>query len=290
MPEELAVGAIGDLVGGGVATEAAGLGISDLAAAGIGGEALGAGTGGLAAGFDLLGGETAVNAGASAVPLAGGAELGGAAGAASLVNGGGGGSNPLDFNQSIADATGAFDQAASAGVFNSFGAPLAGAGPTGGFSFPSISQIGSGFNIASSLYGMDQASQLKKLAMLQANKATPWQSAGGGDLAAQQLLALLSGKTDVSSLPGYKAGEQAVTRQGAANGWLGSGNMMAALKDYGSNFYNNAVTQLGGLAGAQFNPATSGSLALNGATNSAALNLAAMSNINKTIETQPAWR
>ena len=244
-----------------------------------GGATAGAGTGGLAAGFDLLGGETAVNAAASAGPLAGGAELG-AAGAGASALSGGNGDPQFASEDSILD-------------FSAPGAAPLGAQPAGGpggSSFPSISQLGSGLNIASSLYGMDQASQLKKLALAQANKATPWQTAGGGDMAAQQLMALLSGKTDVSTLPGYGAGLQAVQRSGAANGWLGSGNMMAALQQYGGNFYNNAVSQLAGLSGANFNPVSAGSLTTSGATNSAALNLAAMSNINKTIETQPAWK
>ena len=50
----------------------------------------------------------------------------------------------------------------------------------------------------------------------------------------------------------------------ASQGYQNSGNMMAALQDYGGNFYNNAVTQLGGLAGAGYNPAGAGQLAIQG--------------------------
>ena len=159
--------------------------------------------------------------------------------------------------------------------------PLTGAA----LSFPTLSQLGSGMNIATGLYGISQAEQMKKLAMAQANKSTPWQSGGGGDLATQQLMALLSGKTDISAMPGYKAGEQAVQRSMAAQGYQGSGNMMAALNQFGGKFYNDAVTQLSGLSGAQFNPVSSGQLAVTGAQNAANQNLAAMSMINKTIET-----
>ncbi len=211
----------------------------------------------------------------------------GAGGAASLAGGEGGTSfgGPEAPASSVVENGG--PQWTSEDSILDFAAPTAtplGAQPAGGpgFSWPTLSQIGAGGNIASALYGMDQASAMKKLALMQANKSTPWQSAGGGDLAAQQLMALISGKTDVSTLPGYAAGKQAVERSGAANGWLGSGNMMAALQKFGGDFYNNAVSQLSGLAGAQFNPVSGGSLALGGARDSAALNLAAMSQINKS--------
>lgn len=159
--------------------------------------------------------------------------------------------------------------------------PLTGAA----LSFPTLSQLGSGMNIATGIYGMSQAEQMKRLAMAQANKASPWQSGGGGDLATQQLMALISGKTDVSAMPGYKAGEQAVQRSMAAQGYQGSGNMMAALNQFGGKFYNDAVTQLSGLAGVGFNPVSSGQLAVTGGQNAATQNLAAMSLINKTLET-----
>lgn len=162
--------------------------------------------------------------------------------------------------------------------------PVGVAPAASGFSFPSLSQVGTGLNIGSALYGMTQADQMKRLAMMQANKASPWQTAGGADLASQQLMALLSGQTDISTMPGYKAGEQAVQRSMAAQGYQGSGNMMAALQQYGGNFYNNAVSQLGQLSGAQFNPASSGTLAMQGGQNALAAQLAAMSLLGRTTE------
>jgi hypothetical protein len=65
-------------------------------------------------------------------------------------------------------------------------------------------------------------------------------------------------------MPGYEAGLTAVQRKMASQGYQNSGNMLAALQDYGGNFYNNAVTQLGGLAGANTNPASAGQLAIQG--------------------------
>lgn len=46
---------------------------------------------------------------------------------------------------------------------------------------------------------------------------------------------------DVTQLPGYQAGLEAVQRSLAAQGYQGSGNMMAALQNYGQNAYQQAV-------------------------------------------------
>lgn len=43
---------------------------------------------------------------------------------------------------------------------------------------------------------------------------------------------------DITSIPGYQAGLEAVQRAGAAQGFTGSGNMMVALQKYGGDFYN----------------------------------------------------
>lgn len=49
--------------------------------------------------------------------------------------------------------------------------------------------------------------------------------------------------SDVTKLPGYQAGLEAVRRSMASQGYQGSGNMMAALSKYGGDFYNQAVNQ-----------------------------------------------
>jgi hypothetical protein len=63
-------------------------------------------------------------------------------------------------------------------------------------------------------------------------------------------LAALEASHDVTSIPGYQAGLEAVQRAGAAQGFTGSGNMMKALQDYGGNFYNAEANRLATLAGA----------------------------------------
>lgn len=69
---------------------------------------------------------------------------------------------------------------------------------------------------------------------------------------------------DVTQLPGYQAGLEAVRRTMASQGYGGSGNMMAALAKYGGDFYNQAVDQRVKVANAQAGPASAGisSLAL----------------------------
>lgn len=71
---------------------------------------------------------------------------------------------------------------------------------------------------------------------------------------AQQLQDLESNPSSVANTPGYTAGLQAVQRSMAANGYMGSGNMMAALQKYGGDFYQNQVSQLATLAGAGATP------------------------------------
>lgn len=46
---------------------------------------------------------------------------------------------------------------------------------------------------------------------------------------------------DVTKLPGFAAGKQAVERAAAGKGYLGSGNLNVALAQYGDQFYNNAL-------------------------------------------------
>ena len=83
-------------------------------------------------------------------------------------------------------------------------------------------------------------------------------------MAGGQLQALLQDPSSITSMPGYQAGLTAVERKMASQGYNGSGNMMAALQQYGGNFYNDAVNRLSGLAGANQNPASSGQLLLQG--------------------------
>lgn len=68
-------------------------------------------------------------------------------------------------------------------------------------------------NIISGLYGFDQSRKLQK-SMRPPNPG------------------------DVTKTPGYEAGLEAVQRSMGAQGYQGSGNMMAALQKYGGDAYN----------------------------------------------------
>lgn len=85
--------------------------------------------------------------------------------------------------------------------------------------------------------GLWNASQLSKLGQPNAGQAG----------ANANIAALMANPNSITSMPGWKAGEQAVTRSMAANGYLGSGNMMKALQDYGGDFYNKTLQTMSGL-------------------------------------------
>ena len=127
-----------------------------------------------------------------------------------------------------------------------------------------LGRPGSALSVGSGVYGMYQAEQLKKLAQAAALQADPWGTSGGRAVAGGQLQNLLLDPNSITSMPGYKAGLQAVERRMASQGYNGSGNMMAALAQYGGQFYNDAVGRLGGLAGANQNPSTSADILLRG--------------------------
>ena len=116
--------------------------------------------------------------------------------------------------------------------------------------------------ILSGLYGLNQSNQLTKLgqqAMERSDPFGPYRKQYG-----DQLSALMADPSSISKYPGYQAGLDAITRKMASQGYLGSGNMMAALQKYGGDFFDKEATRLGQFAGAQFGPNTSA--ALSGAT------------------------
>ena len=65
----------------------------------------------------------------------------------------------------------------------------------------------------------------------------------------QQLQALMANPGSVTGIPGYEAGMEAVRRSMAAQGYQGSGNMMAGLQQYGGQFYQQQLQNLSNLQG-----------------------------------------
>lgn len=117
--------------------------------------------------------------------------------------------------------------------------------------------------MGSGLYGLYNADQQRRLMQMYANQADPFASQRG--YYGQQLQRLQSDPSGyLPTLPGYTAGLDAVQRSMAANGYLGSGNMMTALQQYGGNAFQAEAARLAGLAGAGANPAAPGEIALRG--------------------------
>lgn len=133
-----------------------------------------------------------------------------------------------------------------------------------------------GLNVGMGLYGLYQAHQSQELAKRASQQQDPF-----GPQRAQyqaQLQQLMSNPGGVTQLPGYEAGLQAVTRKMASQGYVGSGNMMASLQQYGGQFYDQAVQRLMSLSGANIAP-NSGAIALQGNRDALAMQGQSLNNI-----------
>ena len=172
------------------------------------------------------------------------------------------------------------------------------------FGMPSLSGILSGAkeyaplaSLASGISGLSRANQLAKQAAALGKRADPWGQSGGRGAADAQLQSLLKDPNAIYGMPGYQAGLDAVQRKMASQGYLGSGNMMAALQQYGGDFYNNAVKNLGGLSGANTNPGTGAEIELLGTKSAndlasqsmASLGYGMMGNPLLTQSNRPWW-
>jgi hypothetical protein len=136
-----------------------------------------------------------------------------------------------------------------------------------GLGKPGGGKLGGAMSIGSGIYGMMQARDLKKMA----EEAMRDPLAGQRQQYAGELSALRADPSRLTSLPGYKAGEQAVQRSMASQGYLGSGNMMVALQDYGGRIYDAEVQRLSDLAGFGFNPKAGVGAGVSGAASAADL-------------------
>ncbi|MCK9988729.1 MAG: hypothetical protein AzoDbin1_05201, partial [Azoarcus sp.] len=142
--------------------------------------------------------------------------------------------------------------AVSSGAVPGFGG--AGMAPTQTGLMSKAAQIGPmslGLNALSGLEQMRMAQQLQQSAQ-QADPMAAYRAQY-----AQQLQQLQQNPSSVANMPGYQAGLDAVQRSLAAQGYTGSGNMMAALQKYGGDFYQQQFNNLAGLAGANISPGVS---------------------------------
>lgn len=109
--------------------------------------------------------------------------------------------------------------------------------------------IGRGVDVAGGLYGLTQAQRLRKMAS-RMDPFGPYRAQY-----AQQMSALAADPSGMlPNMPGWQAGLTAVKRGLAGRGLRGSGAELAALQQYGGDFYNQTMNQLAGFAGAGIGP------------------------------------
>jgi len=124
------------------------------------------------------------------------------------------------------------------------------------------------WSLGSGAYGLYESNQLKQMAKNAYGASDPFGSQR--PMYAAALANLMKNPASITEDPAYKfqrdQGEEAVVRQMAAKGYLGSGNMGTALikysGDFATGYYNDRIKTLAELAGAgiapNFNSAISG--------------------------------
>ena len=117
---------------------------------------------------------------------------------------------------------------------------ISGPAISGGSSWLTPGSLLAGSAALNSLYGIYQGQQLQKLAEQRQAQQNQY---------ADMLAGLMRNPSSLVNTPGYQAGLEAVQRGLAASGYLGSGNEMTALLNYGGNIYDQQVARLAGLAG-----------------------------------------
>lgn len=134
------------------------------------------------------------------------------------------------------------------------GQPGAGTGGAAGDSASATNPVAAMMNIGSGLYGLHQASGMEA----RMSPFDQFRAGYGGRLQALERGAPM----DISSMPGYKAGLQAVERRMAAQGYTGSGNAMSAIGNFGNDFMQQEMQRLAVLGGAGAAPGA-GAIAAN---------------------------
>ena len=123
---------------------------------------------------------------------------------------------------------------------------------------------GPAMSIGSGIYGMSQADALRKQALLAQQKADPWGNSGGRALADTQLQDLMNNPSQVAARdPSYALRMQAASRANAQYG-QDSGAMSVAAANASTDWYNQRLGQLSGLAGASQNPASAYQVGMTG--------------------------
>jgi hypothetical protein len=156
-------------------------------------------------------------------------------------------------------ATQLFDQAGMPG-YTQYGATYGDAlmDKIGGAFQSPLDAAKGGMSIASGLYGMNRARQIEEYARKAGKKADPWGNSGGRALADSQLQELMRNPGQVSSRdPSYALRMQGAQR---ANVTRGSGAMAVAGANASTDWYNQRMQALGGMAGAPGDPTAPGKI------------------------------
>lgn len=117
------------------------------------------------------------------------------------------------------------------------------------------------FDIGTGLYGIKQADDTRDFARELMELSDPFASERG--YYKGKLRGLMDDPSSLVTTPGYIAGQQAVERRMASNGYLGSGNMMTEMFDYGNKAFDTQVARLSSLAGAGATPGAGSNVAAN---------------------------
>lgn len=134
-----------------------------------------------------------------------------------------------------------------------FGTSLVPGAPSTPDDIRRILQMGAGgpwstaFAMGSGILGLGEARKMRQAAERAAELQDPFRGERGRYQA--ELRQLYDDPSRVERLPGYKAGLNAVERKMASQGYLGSGNMMLALHDYGGKAFDAEAQRLAVLAG-----------------------------------------
>lgn len=87
----------------------------------------------------------------------------------------------------------------------------------------------------------------------------------------QKMMDLMKNPSGLTQTPGWQAGLEAIQRTMGAQGYQGSGNMMAELSKYGGDFFRNYMSMLGGFAGAGQAPGAGAGTMMQGLRDAASL-------------------
>lgn len=129
---------------------------------------------------------------------------------------------------------------------------------------PSAKNLGTLASVGSGLYGLSNAAAMRGMAGNAMNRADPWGASGGRAGADAQLQSLLRDPTGAAQNdPAFKLRMQAAMRANAPMG-TNSGAMATAAANASTDWYNNRLSQLGGISGANVNPAQAQQLGLEG--------------------------